>query len=111
MPKPAIVGEHALSTTAIGEFDPGLLGRFARRELADRRGEFLIERIAGGRSNPTYFVTLGARPRAFGEKPAGETLPSAHAVEREHRVLSALAATDVAAPASAGSRTMLGRQV
>jgi aminoglycoside phosphotransferase (APT) family kinase protein len=32
------------------------------------------------------------------KKPAGETLPSAHAVDREHRVLSALAATDVPAP-------------
>jgi aminoglycoside phosphotransferase (APT) family kinase protein len=96
--KPAVVSERAVSTTAIGEFDPVLLERFARRELADPQGEFLIERVAGGQSNPTYFVTLGARRMVFRKKPAGETLPSAHAVDREHRVLSALAATDVPVP-------------
>ena len=98
MPKPAVVSERAVSTTAIGEFDPGSLERFVRRELADPRGEFLIERVAGGQSNPTYFVTLGARRMVLRKKPAGETLPSAHAVDREHRVLSALAATDVPVP-------------
>ena len=56
---------------------------------------FSIERIAGGQSNPTYFVTLGERRMVLRKKPAGETLPSAHAVDREHRVLSALSATDV----------------
>ena len=98
MPKSAIVSERAASTTPIGEFDPVLLERFVRRELADPRGEFLIERVAGGQSNPTYFVTLGPRRMVLRKKPAGETLPSAHAVDREHRVLSALATTDVPAP-------------
>jgi aminoglycoside phosphotransferase (APT) family kinase protein len=96
--KPAVASERAVSTTTIGEFDPLLLERFARRELADPQGEFLIERVAGGQSNPTYFVTLGARRMVLRKKPAGETLPSAHAVDREHRVLSALATTDVPAP-------------
>jgi len=98
VPKSAIVSERAASTTPIGEFDPVLLERFVRRELADPRGEFLIERVAGGQSNPTYFVTLGPRRMVLRKKPAGETLPSAHAVDREHRVPSALATTDVPAP-------------
>ena len=98
MSKPAVVSECAVSTAAIGEFDPVLLERFARRELADLQGEFLIERVAGGQSNPTYFVTLGPRRMVLRKKPAGETLPSAHAVDREHRVPSALATTDVPAP-------------
>jgi aminoglycoside phosphotransferase (APT) family kinase protein len=96
--KPAMVSERALSTAPTGEFDHVLLERFARRELADSRGEFLIERVAGGQSNPTYFVTLGKRRMVLRKKPAGETLPSAHAVDREHRVLSALATTDVSVP-------------
>jgi aminoglycoside phosphotransferase (APT) family kinase protein len=95
--KSAIVSERAASA-ATGEFDPVLLERFVRRELADPQGEFLIERVAGGQSNPTYFVTLGKNRMVLRKKPAGETLPSAHAVDREHRVLSALAATDVPAP-------------
>ncbi len=97
MSKTADVSERA-GATAIGEFDPVMLELFARRELADPEGEFLIDRVAGGQSNPTYFVTLGDRRMVLRKKPAGETLPSAHAVDREHRVLSALAATDAPVP-------------
>jgi aminoglycoside phosphotransferase (APT) family kinase protein len=96
--KSAMVSERAHSTTPTGDFDQVLLERFAKRELADPQGGFLVERIAGGQSNPTYFVTLGDRRMVLRKKPAGATLPSAHAVDREHRVLSALAATDVPVP-------------
>ncbi len=98
MSKSAVVGERAVNRAPAGEFDPGSLERFVRRELADPGGELLIERIAGGQSNPTYFVTLGTRRMVLRKKPAGETLPSAHAVDREHRVLSALAGTGVPVP-------------
>jgi len=98
VPKSAVVGERAASRTPSADFDAASLERFARRALSDPQGEFEIERIAGGQSNPTYFVTLGARRMVFRKKPAGETLPSAHAVDREHRVLSALAGTDVPVP-------------
>ena len=98
MPKPASGGGRAVTATPAAEFDPAQLERYVRRELADREGEFRIERIAGGQSNPTYFVTLGAQRLVLRKKPAGKTLPSAHAVDREHRVLSALAGTGVPAP-------------
>lgn len=98
MSKSAMVRERIVTATPTGEFNPVLLERFARRELGAPQGEFLIERIAGGQSNPTYFVTLGQRRMVLRKKPAGETLPSAHAVDREHLVLTALAATDVPVP-------------
>jgi aminoglycoside phosphotransferase (APT) family kinase protein len=88
----------ACDENAASEFDPALLERFVRREFRDVDGPFVLERIAGGQSNPTYFVTLGEERMVLRKKPAGETLPSAHAVDREHRVLSALSMTPVPAP-------------
>ena len=81
------------------DFDPVSLEQFLRGAvLRGGSGEFRLERIAGGQSNPTFFVTLGVRRMVMRKKPAGVTLPSAHAVDREYRVLTALADTDVPAP-------------
>jgi aminoglycoside phosphotransferase (APT) family kinase protein len=55
--------------------------------------------IAGGQSNPTYFVTSGERRMVLRKKPAGPTLPSAHAIDREYRIMHALAITGVPVPA------------
>ncbi|TCO74080.1 phosphotransferase family protein [Rhodovulum euryhalinum] len=57
-----------------------------------------VERIGGGQSNPTWFVTWGDQRLVLRKKPTGPILPGAHAVEREFRVLRALAATDVPVP-------------
>ena len=55
-------------------------------------------RISGGQSNPTWFVTWGATRLVLRQKPAGPILPGAHAIEREFRVLRALAQTGVPVP-------------
>ncbi len=57
-----------------------------------------LERIAGGQSNPTYFVTYPTRRMVMRKQPSGPVLPSAHAVDREHRIMTALARTDVPVP-------------
>jgi len=62
---------------------------------SDRRE---IERIGGGQSNPTYFVSHGARRMVLRKQPPGELLKGAHAVDREYRVLEALSKTDVPVP-------------
>lgn len=85
------------------EFDAGSLERFLRAELRGAGvgaggGGFALERVSGGQSNPTFFATLGERRLVVRKKPAGETLPSAHAVDREYRAIRALAATDVPVP-------------
>ena len=55
----------------------------------------VVEQYQGGQSNPTYRVTAGQRRYVLRRKPPGKLLPSAHAIDREYRVMSALATTDV----------------
>ena len=80
------------------EFDPQCLDRFLRGDIEGLEGAMQLERIAGGQSNPTFFVTYDNRRMVLRKKPPGETLPSAHAVDREARVLAALADSAVPVP-------------
>ncbi|MEO0761731.1 MAG: phosphotransferase family protein, partial [Pseudomonadota bacterium] len=70
--------------------------------LTEMRPPFRWTRFRGGQSNPTYLVedSHGAR-RVLRRKPYGTLLPSAHAIEREYRVMAALAGTGVPVPAMA----------
>jgi aminoglycoside phosphotransferase (APT) family kinase protein len=80
--------------TAPVDFDPGRLRGF----LADRFGPsdvFALDRISGGQSNPTYFLTWGARTMVLRKQPNGPILKGAHAVDREYRVQAALYPTGV----------------
>lgn len=83
------------------EFDPARLDAFLRSALPERiAGAMSLERIGGGQSNPTFFVSYadaGAR-LVLRKKPPGPLLPSAHAVEREYRILKALAGSRVPVP-------------
>ena len=56
------------------------------------------EKFPGGQSNPTFKLTAGGRHYVLRRKPPGELLASAHAVDREYRVLRALQDTDVPVP-------------
>jgi aminoglycoside phosphotransferase (APT) family kinase protein len=80
------------------EFEPDGLDRFLRRSVTGLKGDMRIERVPGGQSNPTFFITYGERRLVLRKQPPGELLPSAHAVDREHRVMTALARTDVPVP-------------
>ncbi len=53
-------------------------------------GPTTITRFSGGQSNPTYLLETPARAYVLRKKPPGDLLPSAHAVEREYRVMTAL---------------------
>lgn len=57
-----------------------------------------IEAVAGGQSNPTFFVRADGRAYVLRKKPGGPILKGAHAVDREYRVLSALSETSVPVP-------------
>ena len=61
-------------------------------------GHFDVQRISGGQSNPTYFVTHAAARMVLRKKPVGPILPGAHAIDREYRVLQALHPTGVPVP-------------
>lgn len=60
-------------------------------------GRLSIERIPGGQSNPTFFLTLGDRRLVLRKQPPN-ALPSAHAVDREFRIMAALADSGLPVP-------------
>jgi aminoglycoside phosphotransferase (APT) family kinase protein len=57
-----------------------------------------LEQFRGGQSNPTYRVNAGNARYVLRRKPSGKLLPSAHAVDREYRVITALRHSDVPVP-------------
>ena len=69
----------------------------ARRSQSDEGG-LEVRQFEGGQSNPTYFLRASGAQYVLRKKPPGQLLPSAHAVDREYRVMRALAATDVPVP-------------
>ncbi len=72
--------------------------RYMAEQIEGFEGPIEIAQFRGGQSNPTYLVTTGARRYVLRRKPPGRLLPSAHAVDREYRVMTALADTGVPVP-------------
>ena len=62
------------------------------------RGPLTAERFEGGQSNPTYKLAAATGTYVLRRKPLGHLLPSAHAVDREYRVMRSLAHTAVPVP-------------
>jgi aminoglycoside phosphotransferase (APT) family kinase protein len=78
--------------------DVAALDAYLSRHIEGYRGPLSIEQFQGGQSNPTYRLTTPGGDYVLRRKPPGPLLPSAHAVDREFRVISALAATAVPVP-------------
>jgi aminoglycoside phosphotransferase (APT) family kinase protein len=76
-------------------FDVGRLARWMAEHVAGFRGSLTLEQFRGGQSNPTFRLTAGGKRYVLRRKPPGKLLPSAHAVDREYRVITALRETDV----------------
>ena len=79
-------------------FDVGALERYLRERIPDFRGPIEVRQFRGGQSNPTYYLAAGGREFVLRRKPPGKLLPSAHAVDREYRVITALGRTTVPVP-------------
>src|SRR5574337_245677 len=92
------VGTKPLS--AAHAFDIGALQAHLQRHLPGFAGPLGVEQFKGGQSNPTYKLVTPGATYAMRSKPgpASKLLPSAHAIEREFRVMRALAGTDVPVP-------------
>lgn len=73
-------------------FDLSRLEDWLAREVEDYSGPLRVEQFRGGQSNPTYKLITPARNYVLRRKPPGPLLPGAHAVDREYRVITALAA-------------------
>lgn len=71
-------------------FDTARLHEFMRANVEGYSGTLEVEQFRGGQSNPTYRLAAGSRRYVLRRKPPGKLLPSAHAVEREFRVIRAL---------------------
>jgi aminoglycoside phosphotransferase (APT) family kinase protein len=82
----------------VHRFDVGALERYLAQRIEGFRGPLTVRQFRGGQSNPTYYLEAGGRELVLRRKPPGKLLPSAHAVDREYRVLTALQGTGVPVP-------------
>jgi aminoglycoside phosphotransferase (APT) family kinase protein len=78
--------------------DAARLEQFMHAHVTGFEGELRIERFAGGQSNPTYKLIATNGSYVLRRKPPGKLLPSAHAVDREYRVMTALSHTAFPVP-------------
>ena len=74
-------------------FDVTSLERYLREHVEGFPGKLDVEQFKGGQSNPTFMLKAGERRYVLRRKPPGKLLPSAHAVDREYRVITALHAS------------------
>jgi aminoglycoside phosphotransferase (APT) family kinase protein len=81
-------------------FDEAALARYLAAHLPGFGGALTVRQFQGGQSNPTFHLQAGDRGYVLRKKPPGVLLPSAHAVDREFRVLQALAGSAVPVPAA-----------
>jgi len=80
-------------TTEVREahrFDVRALERWMEAHVEGFRGPLSVAQFRGGQSNPTYKLETPSRAYVLRRKPPGQLLKSAHAVDREYRVISAL---------------------
>ncbi len=71
-------------------FDIGRLDAYLRKQVKGFAGPITLRQFKGGQSNPTYLIETPQRRYVLRRKPPGKLLPSAHAVDREYRVIGAL---------------------
>jgi aminoglycoside phosphotransferase (APT) family kinase protein len=85
-----------MSTSA--GFDTARLDAFLRDVIPGLSGSLDLHRIRSGQSNPTFFVSFGNRRLVVRKQPPGPLLGSAHAIDREFRVMRALEPSGVPIP-------------
>jgi aminoglycoside phosphotransferase (APT) family kinase protein len=84
-----------MPVTAQHRFPTDRLVAWMAEHVEGFRGPLEVEQFRGGQSNPTFRLTAGSKRYVLRRKPPGKLLPSAHAVDREYRVITALGGTDV----------------
>ena len=95
-------------------FNVGALSAWLLSRIPDTEKELSVKQFQGGMSNPTYLVSTGTGGKyVLRKKPFGKLLPKAHAVDREYRVIHALADAPVPAPktiAYCGDPSVIGAE-
>jgi len=81
--------------SAIETLDTTVLTRYLENNVDGFHGPIHVEKFSGGQSNPTFRVDASSGQYVLRRQPPGKLLKSAHAVDREYRVIAALKDTDV----------------
>ena len=79
-------------------FDENVLATWLKEKGLLDKASLAVKPLTGGQSNPTYLLTSGQQRYVLRKKPPGPLLPSAHAVDREYRVMQALQNSAVPVP-------------
>src|SRR6266853_463878 len=79
-------------------FDTARLADYLLAHLPGFAGPLSVRQFKGGQSNPTYLIETPARRYVLRRKPPGKLLPSAHAIDREFRLIGALHAQGFPVP-------------
>jgi aminoglycoside phosphotransferase (APT) family kinase protein len=87
-----------IAVRADEQFDYQAMQAYLRSHLAYAEGTLEVRQFGGGHANLTYLLRMGEQEWVMRRPPLGPTLPTAHDMRREFRVLSALATTDVPVP-------------
>jgi aminoglycoside phosphotransferase (APT) family kinase protein len=85
-------------TQAVESFDNAALQAYLELHVAGFKGPMTTAKFSGGQSNPTFKVSAASGDYVLRRQPLGKLLKSAHAVDREFRVIQALADTAVPVP-------------
>jgi aminoglycoside phosphotransferase (APT) family kinase protein len=86
----------------MSELDLAAVRDWMAQAIPEAQGPFSVTKFSVGQSNPTYRLDGVRGSYVLRRKPPGQLLKSAHAVDREFRVQSALAGTDVPVPGMLG---------
>ncbi|MEG9862176.1 MAG: phosphotransferase [Parvularculales bacterium] len=84
--------------SATHRFDEQRLDDYLAAHIENYEGPLTVRQFKGGQSNPTYQLVTPKQKYVLRRKPSGKLLPSAHAVDREFRIISALYNTDFPVP-------------
>ena len=93
--------KHMSGTEPVAEkdrLDEAALGEWMAANVAGFAGPLTLSKFKGGQSNPTYRLDTPDRAYVLRRQPFGDLLPSAHAVDREFKVTSALHAQGFPVP-------------
>jgi len=91
-----------MSVRADERFDYQAMQTYLHTHVPHAEGDLEVWQFGGGHANLTYLLRMGQQEWVMRRPPLGPTLPTAHDMRREFRVLSALATTDVPVPRPVG---------
>jgi aminoglycoside phosphotransferase (APT) family kinase protein len=91
-------GRDLTAPSGVHGIDASALAAYLQAQIPGFGASCTVQQFRGGQSNPTYLVQSGDEKYVLRKKPPGKLLPSAHAVDREFRVIAALENSDVPVP-------------